>query len=451
MATYHYYLRKGGKASEATAIHLHIHMGGKRLVYPTGCKVLPKHWIQDTEHVTSRVPTCAHCVAPPKGREEAGALVEAHRAINMRLEQLKAEAVHCVTEFARAHNRTPELHELRDALKRSDGAPVGDAPTDVFGYFEAFNERRRGVVHRNSTKPLHPTLHGRNRKALEYLKEYVASRNKGRVVPMHFSSLDADFISGFQAYLTKDKGFARNTVGKYLRAFREFLNDAAHNGKGIEVPAAVLRRGAVPIPEEETTQIYLSDKELDLLRGLDLSSQPRLDKARDLFIVGAWTGLRFGDLSKVRPEHVEGDRIRVPTAKTGKEVRIPLHPTVRAVLEKYGGHIPSGISNQKQNNYIKEVAAKVPELRVRVMAGRTQAGVHREAARSKWELITTHTARRSFATNLYKQGIPARTIMTITGHATERAFMRYIRLSVDEHMDLIAQSKLFQESTLRVA
>jgi len=185
--------------------------------------------------------------------------------------------------------------------------------------------------------------------------------------------------------------------------------------------------------------------------GLDLSKQPRLDRARDLFIVGTWTGLRFGDLSRVRPEHIEGVRIKVPTAKTGKEVRIPLHPHVREILTKYEGGFPSGISNQKQNKYIKEVAALVPALQEKVMTGRTQGGKHVEAPSAKWELVTTHTARRSFATNLYQQGIPARTIMTVTGHRTERAFMGYIRLSPDEHMDLIAHSPLFQLAPMKVA
>ena len=152
MATYHYYLRKGEKADEATAIHLHIHLGGKRLVYPTGCKVVEKHWDKDKERVTSRVPTCTHCSPLPTNRSTLSRTGEAHGAINERLQQLKAAAVTFVTTFGREHNRTPEIHELRDALKQSDGAPIGDAPADVFGYFEAFNERRRGMVQRNSTK-----------------------------------------------------------------------------------------------------------------------------------------------------------------------------------------------------------------------------------------------------------------------------------------------------------
>ncbi|HQZ43693.1 MAG TPA: tyrosine-type recombinase/integrase, partial [Flavobacteriales bacterium] len=150
-----------------------------------------------------------------------------------------------------------------------------------------------------------------------------------------------------------------------------------------------------------------------------------------------------------QPEHIEGGRLRVRTSKTGKEVTIPLHPCIRAIMAKYGGRVPSGISNQKQNGYIKEAAAMVPELQVKTMEGRTTGGVRREVAKYKWERVTTHTARRSFASNFYRDGTPARTIMAITGHRTEQAFMRYIRLSNEEHADIMAKSSLFSMPVMK--
>jgi hypothetical protein len=157
-------------------------------------------------------------------------------------------------------------------------------------------------------------------------------------VPIHFTGLDADFVAGFQAYLTKDKGFARNTIGKYMRAFRECLNDAHRNGKGIEVPHALVMRGAIPIPEEETTQIYLNPAELAAMYSLDLSKQPQVGPgSRPLH---RWhmdgPSLRRS-LASAAGAHRRRERIKVPTAKTGKEVRIPLHPHVREILTKYEG------------------------------------------------------------------------------------------------------------------
>ena len=56
----------------------------------------------------------------------------------------------------------------------------------------------------------------------------------------------------------------------------------------------------------------------------------------------------------------------------------------------------------------------------------------------KWQLVSTHTARRSFATNMYLMGVPSITIMRITGHKTEKAFMRYIKLDEEQHAKIIA-------------
>jgi integrase len=153
--------------------------------------------------------------------------------------------------------------------------------------------------------------------------------------------------------------------------------------------------------------------------------------------VGAWTGLRFGDFTTIRPEQIAGDRIRIRTKKTGEAVTIPLHPFVRAILEKYGNALPRAISNQKMNAYLREFAGMVPCLQQRASVSSTVGGVRRYVTKAKAELITTHTARRSFATNFYRIGVPTRSIMAITGHRTEQAFRLYIRLNADEHADIL--------------
>ena len=57
----------------------------------------------------------------------------------------------------------------------------------------------------------------------------------------------------------------------------------------------------------------------------------------------------------------------------------------------------------------------------------------------KWELLSSHTGRRSFATNEYLAGTPSITIKAITGHKTEEAFLRYIKLTPNEHAILLKQ------------
>ena len=100
--------------------------------------------------------------------------------------------------------------------------------------------------------------------------------------------------------------------------------------------------------------------------------------------------------------------------------------------------MPEPISDQRFNDYIKE-AAKLSGLTKKEGVTRTEGGVTRTEYKEQWELITSHTGRRSFATNAYKRGIPTITIMAITGHKTEKAFLKYIKIKQEEHARIMAE------------
>jgi integrase len=435
MAKFNFNLRtgRGSDPDRPAVVRFLIRWGGRTLTYPTGETIAPRHW----------------CHTPGQRNyqraKETRAFPE-HPEFNDRLNALLATAKATFRNFVTDNGREPEPEELREALNLATGR-TEQRRVDLLAFVAAFVESEEGKFNTDRKRPFHRATVSRYRVTLELLREYVAARTKGsasRSVP--FPSIDPEFVAGFTVFLTTAKGYAANTVVKYGRSLRLFLRRAKEAGH--EVSDNVFSR-RLALKEDPSDQVYLNPEELAALYRLDLTGRPGLERARDLFIVGAWTGLRFGDLSRLQPEHVEGDRIRIPTAKTGREVWIPLHPFVRAIMAKYGGRVPVAVSNQKQNEHLKALAALVPELRTRVMVARTVGGVRREAAREKWELVTTHTARRSFASNLYRNGVPARTIMGVTGHTTEQSFMRYIRLSNEEHAEILAASPLFQLAPLK--
>jgi integrase len=106
------------------------------------------------------------------------------------------------------------------------------------------------------------------------------------------------------------------------------------------------------------------------------------------------------------------------------QVIIPCNPVIFQIFEKYqhnSNMLPRTISNQKFNEYIKEVC-KLAEL--------NEVGRLSSKPKNKlWQLVSSHTARRSFATNFYLQGFPTIDLMRITGHKTERSFLKYIRVT----------------------
>jgi integrase len=147
-----------------------------------------------------------------------------------------------------------------------------------------------------------------------------------------------------------------------------------------------------------------------------------------LFIIACDTGLRFSDLIELRNENIinNGSVIRIRTQKTGEVVIIPLKGKVKEILKKYEGIPPQAISNQKMNEYLKELG-EMAELIEDVVISLTKGGTRQTETFKKFELITTHTARRSFATNAYLQNVPTISIMKITGHTTAKSFLKYIK------------------------
>lgn len=122
----------------------------------------------------------------------------------------------------------------------------------------------------------------------------------------------------------------------------------------------------------------------------------------------------------------------VKTVKTEQLISIPVHPLLQSIFSKYLEHggecLPRIPSNQKMNDYLKELCLKAG-IEDKVEKVITMGGVRKEIDFKKYQLVSTHTARRSFATNLYLQGFPAISIMKITGHNTEKAFLRYLKIS----------------------
>lgn len=152
---------------------------------------------------------------------------------------------------------------------------------------------------------------------------------------------------------------------------------------------------------EESQAVALSEDELDTLASFDFSHSSRLERTRDLFLVGCWTGLRFSDFTRIREENIKDGMITIQQQKTNEFVTIPLHPVFIRIWEKYNGNLPGNISNQKFNDNLKDVCREAG-LTEHVMKSITKGGKKQTTIYEKWQLVSSHTARRSFANHLYK-------------------------------------------------
>jgi integrase len=250
-----------------------------------------------------------------------------------------------------------------------------------------------------------------------------------------FNTIDLDFYTDFTEHLSKRLNLSTNTIGNHIKVLKSILNEATERGLNKNLQ---YKSKKFSTTREQTDSIYLSEKELKEVEDVNLSNNSRLDNVRDLFLIGCYTGLRFSDFSILKTEQMKDGFIEIKEqTKTGNPVVIPIHQVVKKIVNKYNGELPRAISNQKFNEYLKQIAIKVKSLHTPFETTMTKGGLKISKRLNKYEFLTTHTARRSFATNEYLNGTPTITIMAITGHKTEKAFMRYIKLNSTDHAKLL--------------
>lgn len=275
--------------------------------------------------------------------------------------------------------------------------------------------------------------------------KHLQSYSKLNSLELDYSDINLSFYNNFLAYLTHDASLSKNTVGKHIQVFKTFMNEATERGfnKQLDFRARKFKRLAEPVES-----IYLNEEELNAIWKLDLSEQPGLERVRDLFIIGCWSGLRYSDFIRIKPENIIKENgssyIQILTQKTSQVVVIPLKPIVKEILAKYDGFIPKPLSNQKMNKYLK-VIGEMAGINQMIQIERTKGGVKATELIPKYELIRTHTCRKSFATNAFRAGLPTLSIMKITGHKSEAIFYRYVRISEMENAEKLNDHRFFKD------
>jgi len=352
--------------------------------------------------------------------------------INAALNNLKTrmESIHRNLRIELS-GRQPTAIELRKAFDQNLGngpkANLKDLSSTLCGYLEHFIELSKNGMR-------HETISDKTifvyRRCLAHLRHFEKTINE----TLTFDQIDQDFYSSFIGYLRNDLHLSSNTIGKQIKVIKTVMRHAYEAKKHSN--SDYQARG-FKILREDSDSIYLDETELSLIEQIDLSTSPTLDRVRDAFLIGCKTGLRYSDYSKLKVNNIKNGYIELEQKKTGGKVTIPIHPSVERILSKYGWAPPPVISNQRSNTYLKQLCKLIPELNLEVEIKQQVNGKPTLVNSPKYKLITTHTARRSFATNEYLAGTPSITIMAITGHKSEKVFLNYIKIKPDEHAKIM--------------
>jgi integrase len=256
--------------------------------------------------------------------------------------------------------------------------------------------------------------------------------HKNRVFDI--KDVDLQFHTEYTKYCKNELSLSINSISKDIKQLKTVATDAKE--QGFEINEQVLSK-RFNAPTEKTDFITLTENEIDQIKAFKGSNY--LENARDWLIVGCWTGCRINDLVKLDANKIltgpnELKYIKYTQSKTGKTVNIPLHPHVKEIINRLGG-FPRPITDVNFNKYIKLVCESVgitePVFgsKMNTETKRKESGIF-----PKFQLVRSHTCRRSFATIHYSK-LSIKTIMAVTGHTTERQFLEYIGQQENDHIN----------------
>ena len=264
-----------------------------------------------------------------------------------------------------------------------------------------------------------------------------------------FNDIDMQFYYDFTAYLKK-KNYAINTVGKCVKELKAIMYCAETEGYHTNGKYKDKKFKGTRV---EVDSIYLTKEDLEKIMAANLSEYGKgHELARDIFMVGVWTAQRVSDYNNINRgdintltknimhEDPDPDNpgetiawiekkvityINIRQKKTGAKVAVPCSSDLKNILEKYDYQIPH-IEDQVLNRYLKDIC-KTAGLTERVLIETTKGGTPIKEEKEKWELVHTHTARRTGATLMYLSGMELFDIMKITGHSSPMMLKKYIK------------------------
>lgn len=309
-------------------------------------------------------------------------------------------------------NRQPSTDEVKEAIAAAAAPKVTDAE-NVLVLLNNYIEDKKNVLAPATIK------------SYKLLRNNIEGYQKHVKTVWNIRTLTNKNLVEWQEWMRDSMKYQNATLKKRVTLLKQILNTVSASDLNLEIKhfkALYKLRQMLPV--------VLSKTELELIAGLKLSG--RLERVRDLFLIQCYCGLRFSDLRQINSQTIKGNDIVIRMEKTKDIVRIPIRSKLKDLFDKYTVEkelILPDLSNQKYNDYIKEVCVLVPELSV-LETVEEQRGIKIVKAKMpKNELVSSHTARRTFITQCLEKGISERVVMQWSGHKDYKSFSKYINVN----------------------
>ncbi len=333
-----------------------------------------------------------------------------------REEMIKGELAHIISQVMKADEKEEERKQI--------------TPLD---YFDKYVEEMIHKVDQRTGRYIGERTQVHHRTVLKRIKAFMAEKH----IKDDFSVFDERFARLFTDWAYTSKNYRQNTIPATFSVLKVWLNAAKaeklFDGEEYKkFPSKGADVDNIYLTEDEIERIYRLDIPTLIAKG-EIDAKSQIEKTRDLFVIGCWTGLRRSDINRLEKAlfDLEKNEVTIVTEKTGEKVTIPMHPFIKELYEKYDGKFPKLTDKANTNRHLQEIGRHA-QIEEKVMIKENRGGKIDGKIYKKYQLIKMHTARRSFATNLYLKGAPTIKIMKLTGHTTETNFLKYIKITREE-------------------
>ncbi len=436
MATVNFSIRNPIK-NKRCSINYYVSIArGKRLRGSTNIKVYPEYWNQDTQLLRNKIE-----------------ISKTRDSINQKLKKFDSFVYEKLNEY-----QSIELDEKQLLLKN-----------DIEIYFGKKEEKREEkklnliefydwYIEYYKIHPLPTTGKNMSKGTIKTYKSarHIINEFSEDIYTLNFDNINLKFYDDFVSFLI-DKNFSLNYIGAQIKLLKTIMNVSFEKDLHQSLD---FKKKHFTKPSEEVYNIYLTIDELSKIEKVDFSNLKKVlisktlfltkdlaERARDLFLIGSFTGLRISDFRKLKSENFieeNGKRfLRVKPQKTGKFVTIPLHPVIKRIIKKRNGKLPKHMPDPHINYAIKEIG-KIAKINETYSKEITKGGKTNVITLPKHKFIASHTARRSFCTNAYLSGMPVADIMQLSGHSSEKVFYNYIKINDIEKAEKISSNKFFK-------
>jgi integrase len=428
MDNIHFSLRGQGKSNPVIILQVFDkRFKGRKFMYSTGKLIENSLWLRKKERAK---------VIPIREKEL--------NQLNQHLDKLNQSVVDFLSS---KHNSKTILRE--DLKKRLEDLKIDEEKeTQIQKEIELKEEKKQldkqndffitweKIIDTTKTKEGLPISAGTKRskkQTVELVKEHCAKHK----IKLTFENLDKRYYHDLDNYMI-NKNYSPNNRGKHFKEIKAVLREA--EDRDIPVNPSFHKK-SFKVIRIESDSIYLNEVDIKKLFAANLTSAKA--QLRDIFIMGCYTGQRHSDWHQIRKENIirenGKDILKISQQKGKKIIHVPVHPIVKAILNKYGDNPPKVITNQKFNEALKDIGESAKLGRISIGGKLVE----------KSSELSTHTARRSFATNAYlSRSMQVYEIMNCTGHKSESSFLKYLKLNGMDYAKLAADSKFFNDSEL---